>query len=244
MYNVSMSKTEGGSNMGKSGQDRGTVLPPYISFSTFLNVLGTFSEQGIPAQVDTSVLRKFSGSVQRQLLPALRFMGFTDEHNTPTVHLVNFSSEGEEERKKLLADILKSKFSEQVKILPNGTQQQLRNSFEHITAEPSVKGKCLAFFLKAAQYAGLEVSRHITQRMRVARGNGNPTKRRRKVADRGPSQQEGGDELPNDPEKISVPIPLGPEKVWKVIVDRQYSQEDLERFAEIVKLVLGKGGKE
>ncbi len=72
-------------------QDQANINPPYIPFLTFTNALQSLTEHGVPGQIDASVLSRFSGGMQRQLYPALKFMGFIDENNSPTSLLQRYA---------------------------------------------------------------------------------------------------------------------------------------------------------
>lgn len=229
--------------MTEANKNHGTEVPPYVSFATFLNALEGLAEHGVPAQIDRSVLGKFSGSVQRQLISAFRYLGFTDEKDHPTDKLKDYEKADKEKRKALLGIALKDRFPEQVKILPNGTQKLLHDSFDSIQAETSVKKKCITFMLQAAKEAGYQISTHLLRTTRT----GTP----RKPAVRKPTKPSTSDHTAQDDVKdgeksvipegmVAVPIALGPQKVWKVIVEKDYMKEDVDRFIKVIEIVLGK----
>lgn len=214
-------------------------IPPYVSFTTFLNALNTFAEQGVPAQIDRSVLGKFSGGVQRHIIASLRFMGFTDEDNRPTEKLRLYAKADKVGRKEILSEILHERYAEQIAILNDGTHQQLNSSFDDVKVKPSVKTKCITFFLKAAKEAGFKISSHIESGTRVRRTD---VPRKRKKPTKKPKQDEPEEEASSGFQAqegmVIVPIALGPGKVWHVQVDEVYSKDEVDKFTQLIGIVL------
>lgn len=225
----------------KETQKQVQETPPYVSFLTFSKCIASLAEHGIPAQIDRSVLSQYSGGVQSQLLQALRFVGFTDGNGQPMEKLHEYAKADVQRRKGILADILRARFPDQVKVLPAGTPQQLLSSFEYLKIEQSVKQKCIAFFLNACKEAGLDISTHILRRKRaIARQRAVPFEQKKKgekgkeargEAIEGTGFQEFGG-------LVNIPIPLGPNKVWYVHVDEKPRKEDVAIFTQIIGIVL------
>ena len=214
--------------------------PPYLSFATFLNALNALAEHGIPGIIDRSVLKQFSGQNQGLILASFRFMGFTYEDDTPTDKLKEYAAADPEGRKAVLGYLIKDRFPNQVKILPNGTPNQLRLSFDYITAEASVKAKIISFFVQAAKEAGYAISPHILKGSRaIGLKPPGARKARIKEASNGQIDDTGNPQEENDLEgSTRLPIPIGPGKVWYVIVSKDHSAEEVDRFIKIVKIVL------
>lgn len=222
-------------------QNQAHDIPPYVSFATFSNALKAFAEHGVPAQIDRSVLGKFSGGVQRHLIAAFRFMGFIDEENRPTSRLRQYSDGDTNKQQEILADILQLRYDKQLEILHDGTIQQLTSSFDNVKAKPSVKAKCITFFLKAARGAGLTISPHIESGTRL-RANRREVPRKRKKAVKArkrDDEPEDALDIQQFEGLVSLPISLGPNKVWYVHVDEQCTKDDVDRFTQIIGIVLG-----
>src|SRR5271170_2365251 len=64
-------------------------LPPYIPFKTLQGFLQKLKDTAIPERVDSSLLRSYSGSIGRQLVAALKFLGLLDGNNYATEELKN-----------------------------------------------------------------------------------------------------------------------------------------------------------
>jgi hypothetical protein len=221
-------------------QNQANVNPPYISFLTFMNALQSLIEHGVPGQIDKSVLSKFSGGIQRQLYPALNFIGFIDENNYPTDLLQEYADQDKDGQKSILQKILKSRFAEQIAILPNGTMQQLQDSFNYIDLKSSVKSKCITFFLKMAEYSGFDISPHISKGMRKRAVTTKKTTRKRTIRQKTrPAKKDQQSEIELEiPNLKKVPIPLGIDKTWYVFVDEEYNEEDIKKFTQIIELTL------
>ncbi len=88
-------------------------MPPYIPLSTLLTFIEELKANGIPPQIDNSVLKRFSGSVRTQLLSALKFLGLLSEDKKPAGLLPALvETYGDDaEFKKTLATVINSQFS-------------------------------------------------------------------------------------------------------------------------------------
>jgi len=216
------------------------MTPPYISFKTFLNALHSLTQYGVPRQIDASVLSKFAGSVQRQIYPALRFMDLIDEENRSTEKLRAFADIDEEKEKSLLKEIISSKFSNQIRILHDGTIQQLRNSFDYIKLEPSVKSKCITFFLKTAEYSGFEISPHIMKGRRVSISHPKKVTAETKKRRRGrPKTDQADTQSFDEMSRLKkLPIALGVDKVWFIEIEEDYNDEEIKKFTQMIELAL------
>jgi hypothetical protein len=218
---------------------------PYVAFATFSNALSSLVEHGLPSQIDRSVLKQFSGVNQNLLFTAFRFMGLTNEIGEPTDKLHEYAKADQETRKAILATILKERYPEQVKILPNGTPQKLNDSFADINVEASVKKKCISFFLQMARACGLPVSAHIIKgargtRNRGPRKDGTKKPKATKTSGRGEAGSDQDEEITVPEGMVSVPISIGIGKTWAVVMDKTYTNEDLDRFCKVIQITLGK----
>lgn len=138
--------------------------PPYISYSTLLTFLGDMKEHGIPPQVDRSVLTRFSGGVQSQLMLALRALGLLREGDRPTPLLEELVGAHEtahypEKLKALLKDTYPYVFALN---LMTATPSMFAKAFsDNLSAKEDVLRKCRTFFLNAAKDAGISVGPRI-----------------------------------------------------------------------------------
>ena len=215
------------------------TLPPYVSFPSLMNALGKLTEDEVPDRIDKTVLKSFSGSQQRQLLQALKFLGFTNENDKRTDLFIKYGSSDENGQKEILKNRLESCYGDQIVDLKNGTLQQIRDSFKSIKAEGSVKNKCITFFLKLAEYSGFAISPHIAKGMRtrtVLRKKNNGKKKQTKKTKRTINDQP--DNTLSKPGLKEVPIPLGIGRTWYVFIEEEYNQQDIKKFVNMIGLAL------
>lgn len=224
--------------MAESSKESAKVVPPYISATTFLNGLQSISETGVPQVIDGSVLRKFSGSAQRQVMQALRYLKFTNGNDQRTEQFVSYAKADADGRKAILRDLLTKHYPTQAAILPDGSMQQLQTSFAEFQVEPSVRSKCVAFLIQLAKHSGLPVSAHIAK--------GTRTSAPRKTTKTAKTKNEDKGKIPefdsvgkDDPSMTSIPIPLGPGKTWHIKVETKPAQADVDRFLQVIRIVLG-----
>lgn len=154
---------------------RGT--PPYISPTTFRHLLEQLKKNPTD-RIDRSYLDPMhSGSTSTQIMSALRYLNLVDSINKPTHHLNLLVGCPDEERPKRLKDIAAAAYGF---ILNNGTvdvqtatYQQLEELFyDNSGVDGDVRRKCIKFFTSLAQEAGVQLSPHITKKVRMGRGSG------------------------------------------------------------------------
>jgi hypothetical protein len=129
--------------------------PPYISFQTFLTLLDELRTNGIPGQVDRSILRRFSGATGTQLLSALRALGVVDSDDRPLPALVSMVEADDGQFAALLRNLLRSAYPYVFKLdLMTATPAMFADAFrENTTAKEDVLRKCRTFFIHAAKKA-------------------------------------------------------------------------------------------
>ncbi len=141
-------------------------MPPYIPLSTLLTFIEELKANGIPPQIDNSVLKRFSGSVRTQLLSALKFLGLLSEDKKPAGLLPALvETYGDDaEFKKTLATVINSQFSflghmDLKTATPTMFADAFRNTFG---GQDAVLAKCRTFYLQAAKYVGIELGQRLT----------------------------------------------------------------------------------
>ena len=179
----------------------------YVSWITFLNAL-TFLSHGVPAVLDKSLFPGMSGGVQNQLMAALKFLGLISESGQPTSDLSELATQDEQARKTALARILNQRYSAIVRLdLSKATPAQLN---ETIASAYGVSGdtkeKAVRFFLSAAQYAGIPLSRFLLQ----AKSAPASTPRKRRAGPRGRDSEIPDDATDDD--TGGTPADAGPSR--------------------------------
>jgi hypothetical protein len=147
---------------------------PYLPFSTFRTLLEKMEKEGVPGRIDRTYLGYTSGIMQTYLIATLRSFGLIDENNSPTDELVKLAKAGDE-RPAALRPLIETHYSRQLALGRNATAGQLDEAFKPLQGE--TKRKAITFFLHAAKYAGIELSRHF-KAPRAPRTTGGKTTRK------------------------------------------------------------------
>jgi hypothetical protein len=135
-----------------------TPIAPYTSFKSLLTEIERM-HGAIPPRVDRSYLRGSEGQ-KTQLMAAMRYLGLitpTGEVTPTLTTLVN----NEKERPRLIKELLIKHYPKAHALAAtNGTQKQLQETFDGLQGD--TLRKAITFYLKAAKYAGLTVSKNFS----------------------------------------------------------------------------------
>ena len=144
--------------------DRKNPIPPYVAYRTFRNFLVQMEKQGLPGRIDRSVLAHKSGSVQSQLLLALRFLGLIHKSGKPTEDLKRLLTGIQRERmahfKSLLERSYPFVFGSGFDV-ETATSDQTEELFGRTGASGETLRRCISFFVSAARESGIPVSSYI-----------------------------------------------------------------------------------
>ena len=149
-------------------------IPPYIAYRTFSNFLRELRARGLPARIDRSVMAHKSGTVQSQLLLALRYLGLIKESGQPTQRLKRLLESDHPERRAVLHEALEASYSFVFSPgfgLETATSHQAEELFERTGASGETVRRCLSFFLAAAKESGISVSPYIKPHQRRKSGS-------------------------------------------------------------------------
>lgn len=149
---------------GVEGTSHGLRTPPYIPFKTFLTFLEELKTNGVPPQVDRSVLRRFSGGTASQLLGGLKSLSLIDASNRPNEALVSLvdAYQTDEFSGKLHALLVRGYPYVFDLDLKTATPAMFADAFKNnSSAKEDVLRKCRTFFLHAAQAAGVELGQRL-----------------------------------------------------------------------------------
>ena len=146
----------------ENGTSGATSIPPYIPFQTFLTFLKQLKTDGLPPQIDKSVLAKFSGGTQGQLKVALKSMDLMDE-SKPTDGLAALVDAYETPAfEPCLKGLLERTYPYVFSIdLMTATPTMFADAFKVTGAKEDVSRKCRSFFLHAAKRAGVPLGNRI-----------------------------------------------------------------------------------
>jgi hypothetical protein len=175
-------------------------VPPYISFTTLLNLLDRMrDDDGAPPQIDKSYLKGMSGGYQSQVLASMKAVGLIDKDGKVQDSLTELvAAKDRDARVPLIAAMLQQFYPEPVRLgTIKATQGQLADAFKEWGIGGDTLRKAIAFYLAAAKYADVKVSSlfHVPS---VAPSEGRkPPKKRTdgKLADKG-DEPDGPDLKP------------------------------------------------
>lgn len=186
---------------------KATRTPPYISFKSFLTLLEELKVNGIPPQVDRSVLRRFSGGLGGQLVMGMKSLGMLTDDNrfTPTgVRLVEaFGTDG---FKPVLTDVLSASYSFLNKIdLKTATPSMFADAFKSATsAKEDVLKKARRFYLHAAEYVGMPLGPRLKGAVPKATNSPSGGGARRKAKPSANTKEKPGARTPTSPGESSL----------------------------------------
>lgn len=154
--------------------------PPYIAYKTLLTLIGDLNTHGLPPLIDRSIMTRFAGGVQGQLLVAMRVLGLIGETNKPTATLAQLvDSYGTPHFKPIMRGVIEVTYPYVFALdLTNATPGMFAKAFsEALDAKEDVLRKCRTFFLNAARDVGIEIGARIEKaKFPRVRTNGAPRK--------------------------------------------------------------------
>ena len=153
--------------------------PPYVAWRTYLTLLSEFKTNGLPPQVDRSVLKRFAGGMQGQLLLALRSLDLIDLENKPKPKLKTIVDAYETEAfGKEMLEIMRATYPYVFDLdLMTATPAMFADAFkDNNDAKEDVLRKCRTFFLHAAKELGIPLGPRI-EKATFPRAKGNGAKR-------------------------------------------------------------------
>ena len=159
-------------------EPKGSNVAPYISFGSFVSLLDWLKNDGVPDQLDRSVWeRKYSGSVGKQLMTALRYLKLLDGETT-TPALEKLATAEEADRKEMLRTLLRGSYPELFDgfNLARATPKMLDEAFSEIGGSANTRRKAIAFFVNGCKFADVPLSNQIKKmaRNRSAGSGGRP----------------------------------------------------------------------
>lgn len=196
-------------------EETAVSTPPYIPWRTFTRALDELAEH-MPNRIDRSAFPGQSGAGQTQLLIALRFFGLIGDDGKPTPALLGLAVADEAARKNALRKLVDKNYADLFslnleKTTPSEFAEQMTKSY-NITGDTRLKAT--RFFLAAAAYLGIPVSRLLLREKTRQTSNGNaPRKRRiaraRLDSDDDNAPQDEVDDEPHAGESRSVALKSG-----------------------------------
>lgn len=202
---------------------------PYVSWGSFINLLDRMEQESIPARIDRHYLSNMAGSTQAHLVKALREFDLVDDGKHPTDDLKELvPKEGRPEK---IAELIRDHYQAALSLGDNASQSMLEDVFtEQYNVQGSTRRKSIAFFLAAAKFADVPVSRFFKTPKRSPT-NGPKTGRARK-------RQETGDQTPPPP-----PPPVTDAKQQYINLLLKKAEENMDTdLLDRLERVIGIGG--
>jgi len=184
--------------------EKKVLAPPYLSWKTFSGFIKSF-DQGLPPRIDRSAMSRLSGQNQNQMQNALIYLKLTkaDGKPEPLLERIVESSvpEKQAEYQEHLRTMLKGAYPFLFDgtgdfILERSTSAQLDERFRAVGVSGDTVMKCEAFFIAAAQEAGIKLSNLILDAKKKGRKSGSVVSARRQPANRQRENQNGEEETP------------------------------------------------
>lgn len=138
--------------------------PPYVSYGQFKSLLRRLQHDGIPTQVDSSIISHLSASAQIQTLLAFRFLSLIDLEGRPASALSSLVSAVDcDAWAAELRSVLRHAYAPLLELaLTSATPEQLTNAFQrHFPGTNNVLRKSRTFFLHGAREAGIDLSPYL-----------------------------------------------------------------------------------
>ena len=171
--------------------------PPYLPWRTFFNFLDRLADEGAPDRIDRSFLKSMDGQTQSYLMSALKAFGLMTEEGRVQEALGPLVRP--ETRQDAVRDLLQRFYPDAVALPKNATQAQLDEKFRGLGLGADAMRKAETFYLRAAGFAGIELSSNFKNPTAAPGEGGTRTTTRR--APRKRAQKAGGEENSLEPEK-------------------------------------------
>lgn len=211
--------------------------PAYGSLKTLTSFLNEIRESGhVPMQIDRSLMAKLSGSAKGETLATLRFLGLTNEKDVPTKLFEDFAMATDEDRKKILPDIVRNSYSFLFGApnfhLERATGQQVSELFRAQGVNGSTLVRAMSLFLSAAKEAEIKVSPSIKP-PKSSSSNGSRQKKEKKLPEDipPPGHQRTDEPPPPGVHRFELPIPGKPSV--QVLVPDSMDGEDWDMLSQM-----------
>lgn len=189
-----------------TGRDDKALAPPYISIKTFRNFLDGLRANGVPGQIDRSVMPNMSGAGQSSLITTLRYLGLMSDKGVPHEILGRLVKSQGADRQKIIHDIVTTSYPFLFGTgfdVKTATARQLEEKFNNVGATGATGKKCISFFLGITKDAGMTVSTYLQNYSKRAFRNVGPGRSRRQSLKQPHIDGSEGEEFPPTPTEVS-----------------------------------------
>jgi hypothetical protein len=218
------------------------VKPPYISYTTLTSFIDNkLGGEMVPPRIDRGFLDNYAGSVQAQLLHALRVMGLIKDDGTVDTRLRN-AARHPNERKSIFRLWAQAFYAEQFALAEqNGTAQMLHESFAKYRYTGSTLRKAVVFYLTLVDDVGMKKSPHFKpprQSPQVVRARRDPSPK----TVRAPQFQEASPPTPRfygggTAAGETKTVQLGSAGHVEIVVNVRWLDLPIETFTKLRKVI-------
>ncbi len=151
-------------------QDDNATVPVYLPMVTVHSAIQSLREHGLPPKLDRTAWKSRSGADQTGLLSGFKFLGFIDEQgNTqPMLRRLKDAEPNSAAERQAWAEVLRQRYAKVFDIdLATATPAMVAEAIAaYGNPSASTKKRAIRFFLKTAQYAGVNVSSRLLKDLR------------------------------------------------------------------------------
>ena len=147
----------------------GEAFPLYLPFATFRSAVQNLRAHGLPEKIDRTAWTSRSGGEQSQLLSGFKFLGLIDSGTStqPVLRQLVDAPENSPQEKEILGIVLRQGYARVFELdLKTATIGQVKEKIGSYGPTGETLKRAARFFLKAAQYSGVDLSSRLTGRLR------------------------------------------------------------------------------
>ena len=143
------------------------ITAPYVGFPTFKNFIKKLSDNGVPTNINKSVMDGMAGGTQSHLTIALRFLSLIDDSGKPSENLHQLvDSFGSDDWSEVLKPIISESYLDIIGDLDTNkaSADELDKCFESIGFSSTGLDKVVRFYIASLDECGIEYSSFIKSR--------------------------------------------------------------------------------
>lgn len=223
--------------------------PPYVTGNTFFGFLEGLAENGLPTQIDKSLMPSMSGGTQSQMLATLRYLGFIEDNGavqSSLKELLDCKAAGDSEQYqslfKVAVDAAYASVVNGVEI-SKATPKLIADRFREAGAKGSINAKAIRLFLRMLKEAGEEIPERLTK---VPKAQSSPGRRKtnnkdvQKTTPGETAERESTSAGSNSDENefVDFPIPIGTSAgAYYIRIPRDISKDSMPMVQAMVSAV-------
>src|SRR5436305_1850209 len=159
---------QGDFDMTSTEETKGPI-PPYLPFKTFQSAVENLRSHGLPTTIDKTTWNR-SGTDTQLILTAFKFLALVDGSERPQEVLKKIvaAKANSQEERDLVGQLLQQRYAKVFEHdLTTATPKQVDDAIESYGAKGTTRDRCVRFFIKAAEFAGIPMSPRLTKTAKV-----------------------------------------------------------------------------